>query len=113
MAPARRPMPRLAGPCKALGSRPRVHRVLPWSSSLTASPRSHVPAGSPGTHAGDREPDPVDAGLRRDVESAAVLVPPREVVGVLGQSQDAHVFTAGREQPDAGRTAHIHVAGCI
>src|SRR5215469_259710 len=66
-----------------------------------------------GPDAGDGEPDPVDAGQCGDVERAGVLVPPSEVVRGLGKPQRAEMLPAGREQPDAGRPAHVEVAGRV
>src|SRR5215472_6228369 len=66
-----------------------------------------------GPDAGDGEPNPVDAGQCGDVERAGVLIAPREVVRALGKPEGAQVVAAGREQPDAGRPAHVEVAGRV
>src|SRR6516162_1962493 len=77
--------------------RPRAQPAIYSERAMLPATRRFLLAArrSPRMHAGDREPDSVDAGGCRDVESAAVLVPPREVVGALRQPQDAQIFTAG------------------
>src|ERR1700751_312297 len=61
----------------------------------------------------DGEPDPVNAGQSRDVEGAGVLVAPGEVVRALRYPQGPQMFAPGREQRDAGRAAHVQVAGPV
>src|SRR5215472_5501574 len=96
--------------------------ILPVSSGSVKS-GSTAPGVSPllmtvslapvGPDARDGEPDPVDAGQCRDVERAGVLVAPGKVVRALGKPQGAEMLPAGREQPDAGRPAHVEVAGRV
>src|SRR4051794_10979620 len=61
--------------------------------------------------AGDAEADAVDARQRGHVEAAGVGVAPGEVVGVLGQADEAELLAFGREHPDAARPADVEVAG--
>src|SRR5215470_11590430 len=96
--------------------------IVPVSSGRVKS-GSTAPGVSPllmtvslalvGPDAGDGEPDPVDAGQCGDVERAGVLIAPCEVVRALWKPQGAQVVAAGREQPDAGRPAHVEVAGRV
>src|SRR5262249_58439343 len=66
-----------------------------------------------GPDAGDSEPDPVNAGHCGDVERAGIPATPGEVVRALRQAYGAQVLTGRREQPDAARPAHVHVAGRV
>jgi hypothetical protein len=70
-------------------------------------------ASSQGPDTRDAQADPVDARHRGDVEGLAVLVTPGEVVGALGEPEGAEVGSFGGEQPDAGRTADVEVAGLV
>src|SRR5215469_13475723 len=89
-------------------------RVKSGSTAPGVSPLLMMVSLAPaGPDARDGEPDPVDAGQCRDVERAGVLVAPREVVRALGKPQRGEMLPAGREQPDAGRPAHVQVAGRV
>src|SRR5215471_16407632 len=97
-------------------------RIVPVSSGRAKS-GSAAPGVSPllmvsslalvGPDPGDGEPDPVDAGQRGDIERAGVIVTPGKVVRAFREPERAQVVAAGREQPDAGRPAHVHVAGRV
>src|SRR5919197_3501574 len=63
-----------------------------------------------GSDAGDGELEPLDARQRRDVERAALLAAPGEVVRGLGEAQRAEVVSPRGEHPDATRAADVEVS---
>lgn len=62
-----------------------------------------------GTYPGDVESDAVNAGLRRHVEGAAVLITPGQVVWVFWSPDDAQSLSPGREYPQATRPANVQI----
>src|SRR5689334_3854280 len=108
-------LPFSSGSVKSGSTAPGVSPLLIMSSLALALARPGGGCGPsrPRADAGDGEPDPVDGSQRGDVERAAVVVAPGEVVGALRQAQRAEMLTVGGEEPDASRPAHVEVADGI
>src|ERR1044072_6396589 len=61
----------------------------------------------------DLEADAVDARERRDVQRAAVVVAPGQVVRRLGEAQRAEVLAGGGQDPDAAGAADVEIAVAV
>src|SRR5206468_5282189 len=66
-----------------------------------------------GAGAGNAQPDPVEPGLRRQVQGLPIVVAPTHVGRVLGPLGGAEVLALRREDPEPARAGHVEVATLV
>src|SRR5262245_45089029 len=95
-----------------------VHRSVFLSSSdfvLVATRRSRLswPTLSllrrPRSNAGNVQPYPVHARLCGQIQSSAVIITPRQIVGMLRACERAQMFAVWRNDPQPARTRDVEV----
>src|SRR5438270_1102841 len=80
------------------------------TTPLPCMGQTPVSLGELGANAGHVQTNPVEPASSADVQRLAVLIPPGEIVRVLGADDRAEVLPFGREHPQAAGTGDIEVS---